>query len=69
MEVKRYVANAVGLGIVHDICVEPEDNSRLRTVGLEKLIPHPKARLIYNPSKTLTSAEKNLIEFIRFTSR
>jgi DNA-binding transcriptional LysR family regulator len=69
MEVKRYVANAVGLGIVHDICVEPEDNSRLRTVGLEKLIPHPKARLIYNPSKTLTSAEKNLVEFIRFTSR
>lgn len=69
MEVKRYVANAVGLGIVHDICVEPEDNSRLRTVGLEKLIPHPKARLIYNPAKTLSSAEKNLIEFIRFTSR
>ena len=69
MEVKRYVASAIGLGIVHDICVEAEDNSRLRTIGLEKLISHPKARLIYNPAKTLTSAEKNLIEFIRFASR
>jgi DNA-binding transcriptional LysR family regulator len=69
MEVKRYVANAIGLGIVHDICFEPEDNARLRTISLEKLIAHPKARLIYNPSKTLSSAEKNLVEFIRFTSR
>jgi DNA-binding transcriptional LysR family regulator len=69
MEVKRYVANAIGLGIVHDICVEPEDNSRLRTISLAKLIPHPRARLVYNPSKTLSPAEKNLAEFIRFASR
>ena len=69
MEVKRYVANAIGLGIVHDICFEPEDNSRFRTISLEKIIAHPKARLIYNPPKTLSAAEKKLVEFVRFTSR
>jgi DNA-binding transcriptional LysR family regulator len=68
VEIKRYVANAMGLGVIHDICLEPEDSSRFRTVGLESVIPHPKARLIYNPSKTLNASEKTLIEFIRFAS-
>lgn len=69
VEVKRYVANAVGLGIVHDICIEPEDNGRFRTINLEKIITHPKARLIYNPAKSLSPSEKKLIEVIRFTAR
>ena len=68
VEVKRYVANAIGIGIIHNICLEPEDNSRFRNVNLENVITHPKAGLIYDPSKTLTSSEKMLIEFIRFAS-
>lgn len=68
VEVKRYVASAVGLGIVHDICLEPEDNSRFRTINLENILTHPKARLIYNPAKTLSVSEKKLIEFVRFSS-
>jgi DNA-binding transcriptional LysR family regulator len=68
VEVKRYVANAIGLGIIHDICLEPEDASRFRTINLEGIIAHPRARLIYNPSKSLTASEKKLIEFIRFAS-
>jgi DNA-binding transcriptional LysR family regulator len=68
VEVKRYVANAIGVGIIHDICLEPEDNSRFRTVNLENIIAHPKARLIYKPSKILTSSEQKLIEFVRFAS-
>lgn len=69
VEVKRYVANAVGLGIVHDICIEPEDTVRFRTINLEKIITHPRARLIYNPIKFLSPAEKQFIEFVRFTAR
>lgn len=69
VEVKRYVANAVGLGIVHDICIEPEDNGRFRTISLENIITHPRARLIYSPAKSLSPAEKKLIGFIRFTAR
>jgi hypothetical protein len=68
VEVKRYVANAIGIGIIHDICLEPEDNSQFRTINLENLITHPKATLIYDPAKTLTSSEKKLIEFVRFAS-
>lgn len=69
VEVKRYVANAIGLGIVHDICIEPEDNGRFRIINLEKVIAHPRARLIYRPAKSLGPSEKKLIEFIRFTAR
>ena len=68
VEVKRYVANAVGLGIVHDICIEPEDKRRFRTVNLAAIIPHPRARLIYNPSKVLNASEKKLIEYVRFAA-
>jgi LysR family cys regulon transcriptional activator len=68
VEVKRYVASVVGLGIVHDICLEPEDNSRFRTINLENILTHPKARLICNPAKTLSVSEKKLIEFVRFSS-
>jgi DNA-binding transcriptional LysR family regulator len=68
VEVKRYVASAIGLGIIHDICLEPEDSARFRTINLEKIVAHPRARLICNPSKTLTSSEKKLIEFVRFAS-
>jgi DNA-binding transcriptional LysR family regulator len=39
VEVKRYVTNAVGLGIVHDIGIEPEYTGRFRTINLEKLSP------------------------------
>jgi hypothetical protein len=55
VEIKRYVASAIGIGIIHDICLEPEDNSRFRTVNLENIFPHPRARLIYNASKSLTA--------------
>jgi LysR family transcriptional regulator, low CO2-responsive transcriptional regulator len=68
VEVKRYVANAVGLGIVHDICIEPEDKRKFRTLNLAAMIPHPRARLIYNPSKVLSASEKKLIEFVRFAA-
>jgi LysR family transcriptional regulator, carnitine catabolism transcriptional activator len=68
MEVKRYVANAIGAGIVHDICLDPEDSSRFRTISLENIISHPRARLVYHPSKTLSPSEKKFIEFIRFAS-
>jgi LysR family transcriptional regulator, carnitine catabolism transcriptional activator len=68
MEVKRYVADAIGAGIVHDICLDPEDSSRFRTISLENIISHPRARLVYHPSKTLSPSEKKFIEFIRFAS-
>lgn len=68
VEVKRYVANAIGIGIIHNICLEPEDSSRFRTLNLEKIIPHPKGRLIHAPSKILAPSEKKFIEFIRFMS-
>ena len=68
MEVKRYVANSIGAGIVHDICLDPEGSSRFRTISLENIIFPPRARLVYNPSKTLTPSEKKFIEFIRFAS-
>jgi hypothetical protein len=32
------------------------------------MIPHPRARLIYNPSKVLSASEKKLIEFVRFAA-
>jgi DNA-binding transcriptional LysR family regulator len=68
VEIKRYVASAIGIGIIHDICLEPEDNSRFRTVNLENIFPHPRARLVYNPSQSLTPSHKKLIEFVRFAS-
>jgi DNA-binding transcriptional LysR family regulator len=68
VEIKRYVANAIGIGVIHDICLEPEDNSRFRTVNLENIFSHPRARLIYNPAKSLTASHKKLIEFVRFAS-
>lgn len=68
VEIKRYVANAIGIGIIHDICLEPEDNSRFRTVNLENIFPHPRARLIYNPAKSLRASHKKFVEFIRFAS-
>jgi LysR family transcriptional regulator, cys regulon transcriptional activator len=68
VEIKRYVANAIGIGVIHDICLEPEDNSRFRTVNLENIFPHPRARLIYNSSKSLTASHQKLIEFVRFAS-
>ena len=68
VEIKRYVASAIGIGIIHDICLEPDDNSRFRTVNLENIFPHPRARLIYNPSKSLTASHKRFIEFVRFAS-
>jgi hypothetical protein len=37
VESKRYVASANGNGIIHDICLEPEDNSRFRTVYLDNI--------------------------------
>ena len=68
VEIKRYVANAIDIGIIHDICLEPEDNSRFRTVNLENIFPHPRGRLFYNPSKSLTVSHHKLIDFIRFAS-
>jgi len=68
VEIKRYVASAIGIGIIHDICLEPEDNSRFRSVNLENIFPHPGARLIYNPSKSLSDSHRKLSEFVRFAS-
>jgi hypothetical protein len=66
VEIKRYVASAIGNGIIHDICLEPDDDSRFRTVNLENIFRHPRARLIYNRSKSLTASHKKLSEFVRF---
>ena len=62
VEIKRYVASAIGIGIIHDICLEPEDNSRFRTVNLKNIFPHPRARLVYSPSKSLSASHQKLIE-------
>ncbi len=63
-EVKRYVANRRGIGIIHQICLEPGDIEHFRSYSLTKQIPHPPAKLIYRRSKTFTPGEKQLIEML-----
>jgi len=63
-EVKRYVANRRGIGIIHQICLEPGDIEHFRSYSLTKQIPHPPAKLIYRRSKTLTLGEKQLVEML-----
>lgn len=68
VEIKRYVANNIGIGIIHNICIDPDDTSRFRSSSVEKLFPHPEAKLIFRRPKTLSMGEKKLIEFLQSTS-
>jgi DNA-binding transcriptional LysR family regulator len=67
-EIKRYVANHIGVGIIHNICIDPEDTSRFRSASLEKIFPHPEATLIFRRAKQLSAGEKKLIEFLQAVS-
>lgn len=67
-EIKRYVANNLGVGIIHNICIDPEDASRFRSINVERFFTHPEAKLIFRRSKTLSAGEKKLIEFLRNVS-
>ena len=66
VEIKRYVASAIDISIIHDICLA-QDHNLFRTVNLENIFPHPRARLIYYPSSLSVSPQK-LIVFVRFAS-
>ncbi len=67
-EIKRYVANNIGIGIIHNICVDTEDSSRFRTLSVEKFFRHPEGSLVYRRPKILSGGEKKLIEFLQTTS-
>jgi DNA-binding transcriptional LysR family regulator len=67
-EIKRYVANNIGTGIIHNICIDPEDTSRFRSLSVEKFFPHPEAKLIFRRPRTLSLGEKKFIEFLQSTS-
>ncbi|HEX9443414.1 MAG TPA: LysR substrate-binding domain-containing protein [Candidatus Binatia bacterium] len=67
-EIKRYVANRIGVGLIHNICFDPEDTSRFRSVGVERLFPHPEAQLIFRRAKKLSAGERKLIEFFQMVS-
>ncbi|HXG50861.1 MAG TPA: LysR family transcriptional regulator [candidate division Zixibacteria bacterium] len=67
-EIKRYVANGIGVGIVHDICIDPADASRFRLLGVERFFPHPEAKLIYRRPKDLSAGEKQLVQFLQSPS-
>jgi DNA-binding transcriptional LysR family regulator len=66
-EIKRYVANNIGVGIIHNICVDTEDSSRFRTLSVEKFFRHPEGSLVYRRPKILSGGEKKLIEFLQTT--
>ena len=63
-EVKRYVAHGRGIGIIHQICLEPGDIDQFRSLSLTRQIPHPTAKLIFRRSKTFTAVEKKLVEML-----
>lgn len=67
-EIKHYVSNKLGVGIIHDICLDPEDTSRFHRVNVERFFPHPAAKLIFRKSKILNVGEQRLVEFLRFFS-
>jgi DNA-binding transcriptional LysR family regulator len=67
-EIKRYVASHIGIGIIHNICIDPEDASRFKSLRVERFFPHPEAKLIFRRPKTLSLGERKLIEFLRSTS-
>jgi DNA-binding transcriptional LysR family regulator len=66
-EIKRYVASKIGIGIIHNICVDAEDGGRFRAISVENFFPHPEGALIYRRPKVLSSGEKKLIEFLQTT--
>jgi len=66
-EIKRYVASKIGVGIIHNICVDAEDSGRFRSISIEKFFRHPEGTLIYRRPKILSSGEKKLIEFMQTT--
>jgi len=66
-EIKRYVANNIGIGIIHNICVDAEDSGRFRSMSIEKFFRHPEGALIYRRPKILSSGEKKLIELLQTT--
>jgi len=67
-EIKRYVANQIGVGLIHNICLDPEDASRFRSLSVERLFPHPEAQLIFRRAKQLSAGEKKLIDFLQNVS-
>jgi hypothetical protein len=67
-EIKRYVANQIGVGVIHNICIDPEDASSFRSLSVERLFPHPEARLIFQRAKKLTAGEKKLVGFLQNVS-
>ena len=66
-EIKRYVASNIGIGLIHNICIDPEDSARFRSIPVEKFFCHPEGALIYRRPKMLSSGEKKLIEFLQTT--
>jgi DNA-binding transcriptional LysR family regulator len=64
-EIKRYVANKIGIGIIHNICIDAEDSGRFRSISIEKFFRHPEGSLIYRRPKILSSGERKLIEFMQ----
>lgn len=66
-EIKRYVASKIGVGIIHNICVDAEDSGRFRSIPIDKFFRHPDGTLIYRRPKILSSGEKKLIEFMQTT--
>jgi DNA-binding transcriptional LysR family regulator len=66
-EIKRYVANKIGVGLIHNICIDAEDSGRFRSMSLETFFRHPEGALIYRRPKILSSGEKKLIEFLQAT--
>ena len=66
-EIKRYVSNKIGIGIIHNICIDADDNGRFRSMSIEKFFHHPEGTLIYRRPKILSGGEKKLIEFLQAT--
>jgi DNA-binding transcriptional LysR family regulator len=66
-EIKRYVSNNIGIGIIHDICIDAEDSGRFRAFSVDRFFHHPEGQLIYRRPRTLSSGEKKLIEFLHTT--
>jgi DNA-binding transcriptional LysR family regulator len=67
-EIKRYVANQIGVGVIHNICIDPEDTSRFRSLSAERMFPHPEAQLIFRRAKKFSAGERKLIEFLQTVS-
>ena len=67
-EIKRYVANNIGIGIIHNICLDAQDVGRFRSRSIQKFFRHPEGKLIYRRPKLLSARERKLIEFLQTMS-